>query len=207
MTRSNRTTRYLGVAFLGTALGVMSMAPAMAGGLAAPVAEPPVAAPAPVAVSPDGNWTGAYVGGSLSYGRSTFGAPDGHGALYGLRGGYDYDFGKFVVGGTLAWDKSNIDLSGGTGSLDDVGRLGLRAGADLGKTLVYATAGVARGSATLGGVSQHDTGAFGGIGAEYKISSNVSVGGEILENRFGNFNGSGTDLKATTAGVNVNFRF
>lgn len=199
--------RGLTILALASAIGATAAVPVMAGGLSAPVMEAPIVAPAPAPARMDGDWTGGYVGGALSYGRASAGTPDGNGALYGVRAGYDYDFGKFVLGGGLSYDKADIDLSGGAGSLDDVARLHVRAGADLGNTLVYATAGAARASATLGGVSADDTGYFGGVGAEYKFRPNMSVGGEILAHRFGDFNGSATDVKATTAGVNINFRF
>lgn len=198
--------RALVVLVAGLAGGIGAL-PAMAGGLTQPVMESPLATPAPAPVSTGGDWTGGYVGGALSYGKATAGLPDGTGALYGIRAGYDRDFGSFVLGGGLSYDMANIDLAGGAGSLDDVARLSVRAGADLGRTLVYATAGAARASATLGGLSQNDSGYFGGVGAEYRIGGNMSVGGEILSHRFGDFNGTATDVKATTAGVNVNFRF
>lgn len=205
-TMNSMRNRAFLMAVAGLAGGVAAL-PALAGGLSQPVIETPVAAPAPAPVSTGGDWTGGYVGGALSYGRASAGTPDGNGALYGIRAGYDRDFGSFVLGGGLSFDKASIDLSGGAGSLDDVARLSVRAGADLGNTLLYATAGAARASATLGGLSQSDNGYFGGVGAEYRIGGKMSVGGEILSHRFGDFNGTGTDVKATTAGVNVNFRF
>ncbi len=185
--------------------------PAAAGGMGSAVPEPVLMTPAAPAQTvgnwTGGDWTGGYVGGQLSYGNASAGAPDGNGALYGLRAGYDYDFGKLVLGGSVEYDKSDIGLSGNAGSLDSVTRLKIRAGADLGRTLVYATAGPAHADATIAGVGRSDNGYFGGVGAEYRMTDQWSVGGEILSHRFNNFDGTGTDVKATTAGVNVSFRF
>jgi len=192
---------------LSALLGAGLAAPAFAGGMAAPKMEPPVAV-APVPVAPAGtDWTGGWIGADLGYGHAKAGTGNsGHGAVYGLSGGYDYDFGKWVAGVGLDWDKTNIGLNG-SDKLKDVARLKFRAGADLGNTLVYLTAGPERASATVGGVSAHDNGWFGGIGATYALNDQWTVGGELLANRFNNFNGTSTDLKATTATVNVGFRF
>ncbi len=192
-----------GPAALGAAL---LAAPAFAGGLTEPIPEPVIEA-APPPINTGGEWTGGHVGAGLSYGDLSAGTDGGNGVLYGVRAGYDYDFGKFVVGAGLDYDAANVDLDSGAGSLDSVTRLRIRGGVDLGQTLVYATAGAARAEATLGGTSVSDDGYFGGIGADYMLNDRWTVGGEVLVHKFDNFGGSGTDIDATTAGVNVGFRF
>ncbi|WP_343078760.1 outer membrane protein [Ostreiculturibacter nitratireducens] len=190
-----------------SALAAPLAAPAMAGGLSEPVVEP-APAPAPVVVAPvTGDWTGGYVGLRLGYGNVDAGADEGDGVLYGLGAGYDYDFGSWVLGATLNYDASEIELDGGAGSIDSIARLGLRAGADLGNTLVYATAGAAYADGDIGGTSYSDTGWYGGIGAEYMMGANWSLGGELLLHKFDDFDGSGVDVDATTVGLNANFRF
>jgi outer membrane immunogenic protein len=181
-------------------------APAFAGGLTEPILEPVVQA-APPPMDTGGDWTGAYVGAGLSYGDLSAGADGGNGALYGVRAGYDYDFGKFVLGAGLDYDAADVDLDSGAGSLDSVLRLKVRGGIDLGQTLVYATAGAARAEATLGGARRGEDGYFGGIGADYMLNDRWTLGGEVLIHKFDNFGGTGTDIDATTAGVNVGFRF
>ena len=203
--------RQKGVPFgLALVLGAVVAQPMWAGGLAEPVPEAPVAAPVVIA-TPSTDWTGGWVGARLGYGDASAdtatGSVDGTGATYGISGGYDWDFGRWVAGVGLDWDKTNLDLGSAGDSLDDIARLKLRAGADLGRTLVYATAGAARASGDLGGVSIHDTGWFGGIGADYALSDRWTVGGELLTNRFNNFGGSGADIDATTASMNLGFRF
>ncbi len=188
-----------------TALLATTAVPALAGGLSEPMAEAPVAAPvAPMTYGND--WTGGYVTGRLGYGDvSGFG--DGTGATYGIGGGYDWDLGNWVVGVTGNYDAASIDLGAGGDQLNSIARLGARAGRDLGPTLVYATAGLARADADIGGVGLSDNGWFAGVGMDYMLNSGWTVGGEILTNRFDDFDGSGTDLHATTASLNLGLRF
>jgi hypothetical protein len=186
------------IAAVALALPVLGLAaaPALAGGLTEPAPEPVVTAPPPP-VETGNDWTGLYGGASIGYGNLDAGGTDGSGALYGLRAGYDYDFGSWVLGGGLDYDWSDVDLEGGAGSLDAVARLKVRAGADLGNTLVYAAGGLARADANIGGTDFSDDGFFG----------NWTVGGEVLLHRFDDFDGTGTDIDATTANVNVGLRF
>jgi hypothetical protein len=192
------------LAAFATAWGVAL--PALAGGLAEPPAEAPVAVPAPV-IGTGTDWTGGWVGGHLGYGGGEAGAADGSAAVYGLGGGYDHDFGQWVVGAALEWSQTDLDLGSAGDTLDDIARLKFRVGADLGRTFVYATAGPASANATVGGLSDSDTGWFGGVGADWLVNDRWTVGGEILTNRFDDFAGSGTDLEATTATLNIGFRF
>lgn len=179
--------------------------PALAGGLSEPAPEAPVAAP--VAQTNYGNdWTGGYVTGRLGYGDVT-GFGDGDGATYGIGGGYDWDLGDWVVGVTGNYDATSIDLGTGGDELNSIARLGARAGRDLGPTLVYATAGLAQADADIGGASLSDNGWYAGVGLDYLLNNGWTVGGEILTNRFDDFDNSGTDLRATTAAVNLGFRF
>lgn len=204
MDRTRTLRKILPLVALATATGFAL--PALAGGLAEPPVEAPVAAPAPI-VAPGTDWTGGWVGGHLGYGDAEAGAASGSGAVYGLGGGYDYDFGQWVAGAALEWSKTDLDLGTAGDNLDDIARLKFRVGADLGRTLVYATAGPARAGATVGGISDHDNGWFGGIGADWLLNDRWTVGGEILTNQFDDFGGTGTDLEATTATVNVGLRF
>lgn len=181
--------------------------PAMAGGLASPIVEPTIATAAPVIARAGGDWTGGYVGAQLGYGDVSAGGNDGTGATYGLHGGYDHDFGQWVAGVGLDWDKTDIDLGAGTDSLDDIARLKFRVGADLGRTLVYATAGPARASATVGGIDDTDSGWYAGIGADYALNDRWTVGGEVLTNQFDDFGGTGIDVEATTIAAKVGLRF
>jgi outer membrane immunogenic protein len=190
------------------ASSLMAM-PAFAGGLTTPEPEPEIIA-APVAVAPSSDWTGFYAGAQLGYGDidSNGGGLDGNGELYGVHAGYRWDFGQFVAGAEIDWDNANIDLGAVAGDeLDDVARLKLIGGADLGRTLVYGTVGAARASATVGGIELKDTGYFVGAGMDFAVTERVTVGGELMQHRFSDFDGSGTDFDATTIKAKVALRF
>lgn len=189
--------------------GFVLALPANAGGMNEPVAEPAVMAEVVPTYAPSADWSGGYVGAQLGYGDigSTGAVLDGNGTIGGVHAGYRMDYGSFVSGVELSYDATNIDLGAAGDTLDDVARLKLIAGADMGSTLVYASAGVARASATLGGVSASDNGYFLGLGADYAISNKWTVGAELLGHRFNDFNGSGVDLKATTVQAKVAYRF
>lgn len=177
---------------------------AQAGNLEEPIVEAPVIVPvAPVYTG--GDWGGFYGGLSLGYAdvsadTGTATLEDG-GVTYGIHGGYNYDFGKFVLGTELEYSKTDIDL--GAATVDSVARLKLRGGYDLGNSLIYATAGVARADTSLG----NDNGKFIGIGMDYKVTDRFTVGGELLEHRFDDIGGSGVDADATTFSLRGSFNF
>lgn len=175
---------------------------AFAGNLADPVIET-VAAPVYTPAFTAGDWTGAYGGLNLGYGDvDATGAADGDDTTYGLHVGYDYDFGRFVLGGEFEYDKADIDLNGAA-EVDSVMRLKLRGGYDFGRTLVYATAGAAKLETSIG----DDTGEFFGLGVAYKVTDSFTVGGEVLEHRFDDIGGTGVDADATTFNLRGSFRF
>jgi outer membrane immunogenic protein len=197
----------LSATLVATACAVL---PAFAGGPTEPVPEP-VITPAPVIapVAMGGEWGGAYLGAQLGYGNVTSGGAglDGNGAIGGVHAGYRYDFGTAVVGAELDYDLANIDLETPDSSLDSVARLKVMAGADLGRALVYGTVGGAYATAKVAGADASDRGYFAGLGADYALTNQWSVGGEVLAHRFNDFDGSGVNLKATTATVRASFNF
>lgn len=193
------------LAALGSALAL----PAFAGGPAVAPAEPTVVpAPAPV-VMPSADWSGFYAGAQLGYGDvgSDGAGLDGNGILGGVHAGYRWDLGTTVLGVGADWDAANIDLGAAGNSLDNVARLKLMAGADLGRSLVYVTAGPAWADATVAGVGRSDNGWFLGAGMDYALTDQWTVGAEVLGHRFDNFDGTGVDLDATTVAAKVSFRF
>lgn len=182
--------------------------PALAGGPTVVTTEPVIAEPAPVIVtSPD--WSGFYAGGQLGYGDvdSNGGGLDGNGFLGGIHAGYRWDFGQFIFGTELDYDTVDASLGRDVGSLDNVARLKLIGGADLGNSLIYATTGAAYADATVGRASLSDDGWFYGAGMTYAIGDQWTVGGELLQHNFDDFDGSGVDFDALTATARVGFRF
>ena len=187
---------------------------AQAGGVSEPVivAAPTAPVMAPVVMT-GADWTGAYAGASLGYGRASAdldGADpfddDPDGAVYGVFGGYNYDLGSIVLGAELQYEATNItnDLTGI--DVDGVARLKVRAGYDAGAFMPYVTAGVAQ-LYTGGGLDADDRGAFGGVGVDYRFGANTVIGGEILYHEFDDFDDTGIDLEATTASLRVSFMF
>jgi outer membrane immunogenic protein len=182
---------------------------AFAGGPLEPIAEPVVEPVAPVDFDASLDWTGFYAGASLGYGDvdSNGAGLDGNGWLGGVAAGYRRDFGTLVTGVELDYDVTDISVGGAAGELDSVARLKFSAGTEIGSALVYGTLGAARAEATVAGASLSDTGIVGGIGVDYAITDSMVVGGELLEHRFSDFDGSGVDLDATTLKARVLFKF
>ena len=186
---------------------------ATAGGLSEPIAAPaPAPIPAPVPMPVGSDWTGFYAGGQLGYGKVEADelSGDTQGATYGVHAGYLYDLGSFVLGGELDLDGTQIENdTDGAADVDTITRAKLRLGYDAGDWLPYVTAGIAqaRVSSDTDAIDGDDTGGFGGVGVEYRLSDSIRVGGEVLRHQFNDFNDSGVDLEATTAAARVSFQF
>ncbi|MEY8881519.1 outer membrane protein [Donghicola sp. XS_ASV15] len=190
-----------------TSIIALSAAPVLAGSLTPPPTEPaPVVVSEPVAV--DGNWTGFYGGIQAGGGKVTTdeGAVDldGNGGLGGVHLGYDYDFGKYVLGAGVEYDAGNIELDDNADALQDVTRLKLKAGYDMGQGLPYLTAGAAAANFEEAGYNE---GGFVGLGYEHKVTDSVTVGGEVLRHRFIDMDDTNMDADATTAQVRMSYRF
>lgn len=188
---------------LGTALVATAATSTYAGSADPAPVEPMIVEPVTVAPTQmGGDWTGAY--GGLSFGNFSAEADelDDSEGVYGVYGGYDYDFGQFVVGGELDY-QTGEDIQLGGIEVDDVLRAKVRGGYDLGRTLVYGTVGAAQLNTNIG----DDTGIVGGLGVEYKVTEQITVGGEYLAHRFDDFDGTGVDVEADTVSIRGSFRF
>ena len=195
---------------IAAALATFTLAsPALAGGPVEVASEPTVAPVAMPAAPASLDWTGFYAGAQYGYADidSNGGGLDGNGWLGGVHAGYRWDLGQYVVGTELDYDSASIDLGGTTGTLDGVARRKLMGGAEFGNSLLYATAGVARASATVGGAELSDNGWFLGAGMDVAVSERWTVGGEVLQHQFNNFDASGVDFDATTVKAKVALRF
>jgi outer membrane immunogenic protein len=209
MKPSKTALRTGGIAAL-TATLTLGALPALAGGVAEPAPMPAVvpAAPAPIAGT---DWTGFYAGGQIEYGDvgvSGAATDDGTGALGGIFAGYRYDFGSYVIGAELDHNLADIDLPAVVGTIDSVTRLGVEAGFDAGPALIYATGGAAWANVgDTGGADLSDDGYFYGVGFDYAVTDRMTVGAELLQHEFDNFDGTGLDVDALTFGVNAALRF
>ena len=192
------------------ALGLIA-APAFAGGLALPVADP-VVPTAPVVAAPvvatGSDWTGFYAGGQLGYGdtEADDGSFEDDGSVYGGQLGYDYDFGKLVLGGEVSYVGTEIEDEASGNEIDGIATAKLRAGYDAGAILPYVTAGYASAytSDEIDGEDQFD-GYVYGAGVDYKVTESITVGAEVLKHEFEDL--GATDLDATTAAARVAYRF
>ncbi len=150
------------------------------------------------------DWTGAYAGFSFGYadadGSSGAGGSDfGFGPLVG----YDYDFGSFVLGGELEYNRLNLDLGRGEGSLDSMARLKIRGGYDFGSALGYVVVGTSRADTS----GDNDTAAVYGIGVAYPISERFVISGEALRQDFDDLPDSGGGLDTNVFNLRTTFRF
>jgi opacity protein-like surface antigen len=184
--------------------------PALAGGPIAVDPEPTVAPVAAPVVYQGLDWSGFYAGAQLGYADvDANGADlDGDGMIGGLHAGYRWDMGNFVAGAEVDYDLADVDLAADNAdSLDDVARLKLIGGGKFGRSLVYGTVGAAYASATVGGAELSDNGYFFGAGMDYAVSDTMSIGGEVLQHQFDDFDGTTVDLDATTVKAKLSFRF
>lgn len=185
-------------------------APAFAGGPVAVADEPAIVPVAEPYVAPGLDWSGAYVGAQLGYGNvdSNGAGLNGNDWFGGVHAGYRWDLGTWVAGTELSYDATNIGLGAVAGNeLSDVLALKLQAGREIGNSLVYGTLGAAQAKATVGAASLRDTGLVYGVGFDYAVSDRWTVGGEVSQHRFSNFDGTTTDFDATTVKAKVGLRF
>ena len=199
------------IALAAAAMTLTAGTAALAGGYTPPVVEEvPVIAPVPAPVV-TGDWTGFRAGVQLGLGSAELQpsrtAPgfDEDLKAYGLHAGYDHDFGRFVLGGELDYNKLDID------NLDDkadLTRLRLRAGYDMDRFMPYVTLGAARISGDYMGESIKETAATYGIGAEFKATDNITFGGEYSYQKWKDVNDiDGHNLDTGLFQIRASYRF
>ncbi|MBA4490941.1 outer membrane protein [Paracoccus sp. S1E-3] len=158
---------------------------AFAGGYTPPVANPEPIVVAPVVMEDTSDWTGFYAG--LQYGK---GSAELSGAgvsgdedmkTYGLHAGYLRDFGKFVLGGELDFNKLDIDNADDKA---DMTRLRARAGYDMGRFMPYVTVGVAKLKLDSAGYDISETDVTYGLGGDFKVTDAFTVGAEYSKQKF-----------------------
>ena len=199
---------------------------AAAGGYVAPIVAVEPVAVAPVAQATR-DWTGFY--GGLQFGRVGIeGGPwcalkpnssgklpnfcllDESGKQYGVHLGYLHDFGRFVGGAELSYDKlkvDDIDIWDGSPlqtADGDLIRAKLLAGLDAGRFLPYAAVGIARADFDFAGDSGDDT-AFGyGAGIKFMASERFLIGAEWMTHEFETITG---DADIDTFALSASYRF
>ena len=151
------------------------------------------------------DWTGFSVGFELGY------APDVEGSsgpIYGAKFGWDYDFGKVIVGYFLQYTRTDSDIDPGF-ELGSYKRFGARGGFDGGLNLYYASAGYAElDTHAIGDINPGEgSGYFVGLGYERFIREKVTLGAELTYSEFSDFEREFKDLGVTTLSFSLNYRF
>lgn len=149
------------------------------------------------------DWTGFYLGAQVGVisGDSNRDNAD-EDVVAGITGGYDHDFGQWVLGAGVDYDITEVSVTPNA-DLEEIFRLKGRAGYKIGRGLLYGTGGFAWADTDRLG---DEAGYFFGGGYEYKVTRKFSVGGEVLYHDFGDFDG-GTDIDAITFQIRANYRF
>lgn len=207
----NRMTPILAVA-------IASAGSAYAAGPTPVVADQPIApAPVPVYTDTSGDWAGGYAGVQLGYGTGDFSTNlndyDSDGVIGGFHAGYNWDLGNWIFGPELQYDFTDLDIDSGSGSgtFDEIVRLNLRVGRDLGRGLLYGSAGIAY--ANFDGVSGaisgdlDDSGYVLGLGYDYRLNGAWTIGGQYQYHEFDDFGADGNDVDFGTLHLRASYNF
>lgn len=202
-------------------------ATAFAGALDEPVVEAPVIVAEPVAPF----WEGAYVGGQIGYSYGDFdlnldtrpGDFNDDSVIGGLHAGYLFSAGNgWYVGPEFQYDFADVSVTdpdtGDTASFDEIARLKVIAGREVGNGLFYGSAGIAyadfdssgAGStidSVFDGFNGSETNYVIGLGYDYRIGDNFTVGGEYQFHRFNDIGAAGGDVDVNTLHVKAAYRF
>jgi outer membrane immunogenic protein len=197
---------------------------AFAAGPAPVPAEPVIMAPVPAA---DPFWAGGYVGGQLGW---TFGdfsfdtatdinSYDSDNFIGGLTAGYLWQVGtNWYIGPEFQYDFTDVtvtDADGNSASFDQIARLKLIVGYELGNGLLYASGGVAYSDFdavdsigdTIGILSGDDFSHVLGLGYDYRVGDNWTVGGEYQYHSFSGIGEGGGDVDVSTLQIKATYRY
>lgn len=152
------------------------------------------------------DWTGPYAGFQIGGSDINVDNPDleGDGPSYGIYAGYNVQNGGVVYGGEFDFDSTEYDIDNGSAEIDSTARLKGRIGADVGGGLLYGTAGIVWATSPELG---DDNGYFFGAGYDMLLANNVTVGAEVLQHQFDDYNDGGLDVDVTTLKLRVGFTF
>jgi outer membrane immunogenic protein len=170
--------------------------------------EAPVVVAAPVAPF----WEGGYVGAQLGYGYGDFdlddatdGDDDGDGFIGGITAGYLWSLNNgWYMGPEFQYDWTNdleVRDGGDTLSVDEIARLKLIVGKEIGNGLLYGSGGIAYADFdnpgdVFDGIDGSDTNWVLGFGYDYRVGENWTIGGEYQYHDFDDVNVNTLHLKA-----------
>lgn len=189
-----------------TVLSLLVAAPAFAGGIAEP--DQP-----PIMIDPPETWTGFYFGAVALYGHGTpTGADEISGGHAGAFIGYRADLGDIVIGFEAELTNGAIEAPGQpTREMSRLFNVGFEIGYDAGDFLPYATVGAAHARfeepVILPNFDATGLGFFYGIGVDYAVNDDFTVGAELLQHRFTDFPLPDTDMNLNTLSLNATFRY
>lgn len=123
--------------------------------------------------------------------------------IYGVFGGYDFDFGNAVAGIELGYSRRDLNATGGL-TLEDTLQLKGRYGWKFGEGLAYGTAGLAW-SEDSGGDTNN--GYVLGLGYEYSLNETTFVGAEYLYSQYQDVGPANLDVSSNSVAVKLGFRF
>ncbi len=180
----------------------------------------------PVVVQPASSfWEGGYGGVQLGYAYSEFdlgsvtspGDFDDDSVIGGFHLGYLWAAGNgFYVGPEFQYDFADITVrdatTGDTASFDEIARLKLIAGREIGNGFLYGSAGIAYASfddvgTVFDGFNGDETNYVLGIGYDHNLGNNWSVGGEYMFHHFNNIGAAGEDVDVNTLHLKASYRF
>jgi outer membrane immunogenic protein len=206
---------------VGLGAGCAAAPLAFAGSLTAQQMEPgPVAAQA--TSTPAQSWTGGYIGAGA--GANSFNAHASSttpnidstktGGVGGVFAGYNYQMGKYVIGGEIGYYKANDYFFYAPGQFSTTleqrtTEIKLRAGYDLGKAMVYGSVGWQRAeySAKAAPTKSSKDGYVVGLGADYRLTQHWVAGGELDYAKFTDVTSSKADLSNTILSVRLSYLF
>ncbi len=142
--------------------------------------------------APVQDWTGPYLGAHVGGGVGDAGPANTSGLVGGVQAGYNFQTDQLVFGAEADLTASGIDHSGFTLRYRQTwtGTVRGRVGYAFDRTLIYGTAGIAGTGSELRDAVVKSTrtqaGVALGAGAEYKLSPNVMLRGELLHYNYGN---------------------
>ena len=196
------------------------------GAVAVHAAGPDITPMEPVVVQPAVSpfWAGGYVGGQLgySYGEFDLGSAsindfDDDNVIGGVHAGYLWEVSPgFYLGPEFQYDWADISVTnpnGATASFDEIARLKLIAGYEVGNGLVFGSAGIAYADfegtpgSIFDGFDGDDTNYVLGIGYDHRVGDNWSVGGEYQFHKFNNIGAQGEDVDVNTVHIRASYRF
>ena len=160
------------------------------------------------ATTDDVDWTGLYLGGQASLPKVDARSLEdiGDGIAMGVHGGYLQDLGQLVIGAEVEVSLTAIESWSDDFPLSTIAAGQVRAGYDLGSFLPYVAVGVSQ-ARLAGDVDETDNGTFARVGIDYRLTENLSLGGQYTHYRYDDFAGTGDDFDISATGARLSLHF